>query len=97
MPRNHKLTAVVAGRCVQSATPELGRLVIVFDDQSTMTVKTAGIATAISTGTKVKAVLENGDQCTLQFEDGSSVTVNLANPGASVAVRDQSNAVEYLG
>jgi hypothetical protein len=62
-----------------------------------MTVKTAGIATTISTGAKMKAVLENGDQCTLQFEDGSSVTVELADPGASVAVRDQSNAVEYLG
>ena len=97
MPRNQKLTAVVTGRCVQSATPEPGRLVILFDDRSTMTVKTAGIATTISTGAKMKAVLENGDQCTLQFEDGSSVTVELADPGASVAVRDQSNAVEYLG
>jgi hypothetical protein len=96
MPRNHKLTAVVAGRCVQSATPEPGRLVVVFDDRSTMTVKTAGIAAAISIGAKVKAVLEDGDQCILQFEDGSSVTVNLANPGASVAVRDRGNAAEYL-
>jgi len=57
----------------------------------------AGIAAAISIGAKVKAVLEDGDQCILQFEDGSSVTVNLANPGASVAVRDRGNAVEYLG
>ena len=97
MPRNHKLTAVVAGRCVQSATPEPGRLVIVFDDRSTMTVKTAGIATMVSAGAKVKAVLENGDQCILQFEDGSSVTVKLADPGASVAVRDGKNGVEYLG
>jgi hypothetical protein len=69
------------GRCVQSATVELGRLVIVFDDRSTMTVKTAGIATEISTGAKVKAVLENGDQCILHFEDGSSVTVKLAQSG----------------
>jgi hypothetical protein len=97
MPRNHKLTAVVAGRCVQSATCEPGRLVIVFDDQSTMTVKTAGTAAAISIGAKVRAVLESGDQWILQFEDGSSVTVKLADPGASVAVRGRSNAVEYLG
>jgi len=97
MPRNHKLTAVITGRCIQSATPEPGRLIIVFDDRSTMTLKTTGIATTISTGAKVKAVLEEGGQCTLQFEDGSSATVKLANPGASVAVRDQRNAVEYLG
>ena len=56
-----------------------------------------GSRTSISTGAKVKTVLENGDQCILQFEDGSSVEVKLADPGASVAVRDQSNAVEYVG
>jgi hypothetical protein len=97
MRRNQKLTAVVKGRCIQSATPEPGRLVIVFDDRSTMTVKTGGIVMTISTGAKVTSVLEDGDQCTLQFEDGSSLTVKLANPGASVAVRDRTNAVEYLG
>jgi acetyl-CoA acetyltransferase len=62
------------GRCVQSTTGGLAKLVIVFDDQSTMTVKTAGVAVTASTGAKVKAVLENGDQCTLQLEDGSSIT-----------------------
>jgi hypothetical protein len=62
-----------------------------------MTVKTAGSAVTIATGAKVGAVLEDGDHCTLQFEDGSSVTLKLANPSASVAVRDRSNAVEYLG
>lgn len=97
MPRNHKLTAVLAGRCVQSTAGGPAKLVIVFDDQSTMTVKTVGSASAISTGAKVKAVLEDSNDCTLQFEDGSSVTLKLANPGASVAVRDRSNAVEYLG
>jgi len=97
MPRNQKLTAVVAGRCVQSVKGGPARLVIVFDDRSTLTVKTAGITPIIAPGAKVKAVLEDSDQCTLQFEDGSSVTVKLANPGASVAVRNRSNVVEYLG
>jgi hypothetical protein len=97
MPRNHKLTAVVAGRCVHSTAGGPAKLVIVFDDQSTMTMKIAGSTAIIPTGAKVKAVLEDGDRCTLQFDDGSSVTVKLANPGASVAVRDRSNAVEYLG
>jgi predicted transcriptional regulator len=97
MPRNHKLTAVVAGRCVRSTTGGPAKLVILFDDRSTMTVKTARSAATISTGAKVKAVLEDGHQFTLQFEDGSSVTVKLADPGASVAVRDRSSAVEYLG
>jgi hypothetical protein len=43
MPRNQKLTAVITGRTVQSATGEPGRLVVMFNDQSTMTVKTTGL------------------------------------------------------
>jgi hypothetical protein len=98
MVRNQKLTKVIKGRTVQSATVESERLVVVFDDHSTMTVKTApGLAAAISTGVRIRAVLEDADECTLQFEDGSSVTVKLANPGASVAVRARNSAVEYLG
>jgi hypothetical protein len=61
-----------------------------------LTVKTAE-SCPISIGAKVKAVLEDGDQCTLQFEGGSPVTLKLTDPGASVAVRDRSDTVEYLG
>ena len=96
--RNQKLTNVIKGRTVRSVTVEHERLIIVFDDHSTMTVKTApGLAAAISAGAKVKAVMEDAAECTLQFENGSSVTVKLANPGASVAVRARDRAVEYLG
>jgi hypothetical protein len=97
MPRNQKLTAVITGRTVQSATGEPGRLVVMFNDQSTMTVKTTGPAATISTGARIKAVLENGDECILQFEGGSSITLRVADPGASVAVRARDNTVEYLG
>ena len=61
-----------------------------------MTVKTAGIA-SLSPGAKVKAIQEDGPEFTLQFEDGSSVALQLADPGASVAVLDKVNRVEYLG
>ena len=97
MPRNQKLTAVIKGRSVRSASGEPGKLVVVFDDHSTMTVKTAGLATSISTGGKIKAVLDDRDECTLQFEDGSSATLRVADSGASIALRDRGNAVEYLG
>ena len=33
----------------------------------------------------------------IDFEDGSSATLCLADPGSSVAVRDKNHAVEYLG
>ncbi|MGA8660392.1 MAG: hypothetical protein WB586_30110 [Chthoniobacterales bacterium] len=97
MPRNHKLTNVIQGRTVQRSTAEPGKLLIEFDDQSTMKLKTAGIADIFPPGGKIKAIQEDGADFTLQFEEGSSVNLRLADPGSSVAVRDENNRVEYLG
>jgi|SRR6516162_1636230 len=97
MRRNQKLTNVIRGRTVQRATAEPGKLVIKFNDQSTMQVETAGIANIFPPGGEIKAIQEYGAQFALQFEDGRAVTLQLADPGASVAVRDNNNQVEYLG
>jgi hypothetical protein len=96
MPRNQKLTKVIAGRTVKVATVEPGSVLVLFDDQSNMKIKTAGPAT-IQPGGKVKSVNEAHAEFKIDFEDGSSATLSLADPGASVAVRDKNNAVEYLG
>ena len=96
MRRNQKLTRVVRGRTVQVATTEQGKLVIRFSDQSTLTVKTVGLAN-VSPGGKIEAIQEDGVEFALQLEDGSTVSLQLADPGSSVAVRDQNNQVEYLG
>jgi hypothetical protein len=96
VPRNQKLTNVIAGRTVKTATVEPGGVLILFDDQSKMKIKTAGPAT-ISPGGKVKSVHECRAEFKINFEDGSSARFCLADPGSSVAVRDRNNAVEYLG
>ena len=62
-----------------------------------MQVKTAGITGMFPPGGKIRAVQEDGPDFNLQFEDGSTVTLKLVDPGSSVAVRDQNNRVEYLG
>lgn len=62
-----------------------------------MQVKTAGIANIFPPGDKIKAIQEDGAEFTLQFEDGSTAILQLADPGSSVAVRDRNNQVEYLG
>jgi len=95
MPRNQKLTKVIAGRTVKVATVEAGSVLVLFDDQSSMKIKTAGPAT-IPPGGTVKSVNEAQAEFKIDFEDGSSATVYLADPGSSVAVRDKNNAVEYL-
>ena len=96
MPRNQKLTRVIAGRTVKVATVELGVILVLFDDESRMKIKAAGPAT-IPPGDKVKSVHEAKTEFKIDFEDGSSATLCLADPGSSVAVRDENNAVEYLG
>jgi hypothetical protein len=96
MPRNQKLTKVIAGRTVKVATVEPRGVLVLFDDQSNMKINTAGPAT-IPPGGKVKSVYESKAEFKIEFEDGSSATLCLADPGSSVAVRDKNNAVEYLG
>jgi hypothetical protein len=96
MPRNQKLTKVIAGRTVKVATVEPGGVLVVFDDQSKMKIKTA-VPQTIPPGGKVKSVQETKAEFKIDFEDGSSATLRLADPGSSVAVRDKNNAVEYLG
>ena len=96
MARNQKLTKVIAGRTIKAATVEAGSVLVLFDDQSNMKIKTAGSAT-IPPGGKVKSVHEARAEFKIEFEDGSIATVQLADPGSSVAVRDRNNVVEYLG
>jgi hypothetical protein len=96
MPRNQKLTKVIAGRIVKATTVEQGGVLILFDDQSSLKIKTSRPAT-ISPGGKVKSVNETKVELKIEFEDGSSATFLLTDPGSSVAVRDKNNVVEYLG
>ncbi|MBV8278581.1 MAG: hypothetical protein JO170_25440 [Verrucomicrobia bacterium] len=96
MPRKRKLTKIITGRTVMTTTVEPWGVMVLFDDQSSMKIKTAG-AGAVSVGGKVKAVYETKDEFKIEFEDGSIATLRLADPGSSVAVRDKNNVVEYLG
>ena len=81
---------------MKAATVEPSAVLVVFDDESRMKIKIAGPAT-VPSGGKVKSVHEAKAEFKIDFEDGSSVTLCLADPGSSVAVRDKNHAVEYLG
>ena len=96
MPRNQKLTNVIAGRIVKVATTEAESVLVLFDDDSRMKIKTAR-PIALSPGSKVKSIQEANAEFKIEFEDGSTATFCLADPGSSVAVRDKNNVVEYLG
>jgi hypothetical protein len=96
MELNRKLTHLLKGRTIQSESGDEGHVAITFDDQSTLKLKVAGQA-AVSVGAKVKAVHETGDQFQVDLEGGASVQVRLADSRSSVALRDKSGAVQYLG
>jgi hypothetical protein len=51
----------------------------------------------VSVGAKVEAVHEAGEHFQVDLDEGASVQVQLADPGSSVALRDKSGAVQYLG
>ena len=56
MPRNQNLTKVIAGRTIKAATIEPGSVLVLFDDQSNIKIKTVG-AVAVPPGSKVKIPL----------------------------------------
>ena len=51
--------------------------------------------TNVIKGRKIQAVQQADRDLTIQFEDGSAVHIKLAEPTASVLVRDAQNKMEY--
>jgi hypothetical protein len=74
MPRNQKLTKVIAGRTIKVATVKPGDVLVLFNDQSNMKIKTPGPATIPPEG-KIKSVHEAKAEFRIDFEDGSSATL----------------------
>ena len=96
MELNRKLTQLLKGRTIQSESGDEGHVAITFDDESTLKLRVAGQAT-VRVGAKVEAVHEAGEHFQVDLEGGASVQARLADPGSSVALRDKSGAVQYLG
>jgi hypothetical protein len=51
--------------------------------------------TNVIKGRKVQAVQQSDVDLVLQFEDGSTMRIKLAEPTSSVMVRDAQNKMEY--
>jgi coenzyme F420-reducing hydrogenase alpha subunit len=79
MQRYQKLTKVIAGRTIKTATTQPGGVLILFDDQSSMKIKTAAAA-EVSSGAKIKSVHEAKTEFKIEFENGSTATLWLADP-----------------
>ena len=98
MAVNHKLTHVVKDRVVQSFQFHASELPIGFVDGSTMKVKVVeSNSPPLREGARIRQISEDRAKLVIECEDDSTIDVTLANPGSSVAVRNKTYQVEYLG
>ncbi len=95
MASNHKLTSILKGRRVKSTSNANDKMAIHFHDDSVMTIHTAGSSNVGMTGGTVKAVRQQGTDFNLDFEEGSTLTMTLAEATSSVMVRNKDEDLEY--
>jgi hypothetical protein len=98
MAVNHKLTHVVKDRVVQNFQLNASELLISFVDASTMKVKIVeSNSPPLREGTRFRQISEDRAKLVIECEDDSTLDVTVVDPGSSVAVRDKTYQVEYLG
>jgi hypothetical protein len=98
MAVNHKLTRVLKDRVVQNFQLNAPELLLSFVDGSTMKVKIVeSNSPPLREGARIRQISEDQAKLVIECEDDSAIDVTLANPGSSVAVRDKTYQVEYLG
>ena len=93
--RNQKLTPILAERIVKQTKHTDGVLQIKFDDGSVMKIKTGAPFKDSITGKKVKAVRQKATEFDLDFADGTSAAITLAEETSSVMLRDKAGTMEY--
>ena len=89
MAINHKLTNVIKGRTVKGTQNQDNKLLVNFDDGSTMSVKTGGNTNSAATGGKVANVWQAGTTLTLEFEGGGKWDIPTEEATACVMLRDK--------
>jgi hypothetical protein len=95
---NHKLTHVVKDRVVQNFQLNASELLISFVDGSTIKVKIVeSNSPPLREGARIRRISEDRAKLVIECDDDSTVDLTLADPGSSVAVRDKTYQVEYLG
>ena len=98
MAINEKLTKVIEERVVKSCQEGSSEVEIRFQDGSVMTVKVMeSNSPPLREGLQVRRVHENGTELMIDCEEGTTLSLQLIEPGNSISVRDKHGGVEYLG
>lgn len=94
--RAEKLTSTIAGWTISSqSTAPTGATVIEFEHGAHMALASPAPPT-FPVGKKVRAANQKGSSLHLEFEDGTSVPVDLAGPTSSVQVEDENGKLVYM-
>lgn len=95
MALNRRLTPIVAGRTVKSASQNENMLSIIFSDGSEMKIKGTAEPGDRFVDRIVKTIRQKGNELHLDFTDSTSLEVSLAEPTSSVMLRDETGKLEY--
>lgn len=98
MDMNEELTEILRGRTIELVSKEEGLVTILFNDRSTLQIKTIGAPSENMLGEgRIKGVGEFGDRLTLFGEQDRATELRLASPGSSVSVKTKDGETEYSG
>ena len=96
MSLNRKLTPLISGRTIQSGAYRDGLLEIHFTDGSHLRIKATGAGQLDSLpGQTVKAIRQKDTSFYVDFADGTTATLPLAEAMSSVLLRDKDDILEY--
>jgi hypothetical protein len=96
MPMNEELTDLVRGRTIELVSKEEGSVSIVFNDLSTLYLRTIGMPEMNMLGEgRIVRVEEDGDSLFLYGEEDRVAIFTVATPGSSVVLKNQNGDVEF--
>lgn len=95
MTSNHKLSALLQGRTVETMQASGGVLTLTLDNGTVMTVQTGGPVVGEAAGSPIRAVRQAGTTLCLDLADNASLQITTAEETSSVLVRDSHHALLY--
>ncbi len=96
MASNQKLAPLLAGRTVQAVSQIDALATVSFTDGSSLMIKTGGPLSQLDLqARRVLNLRQSGTRMNLDFEDGSTAEIQLADATSSVLLRDGQGRMEY--
>ena len=94
MASNHKLTGILAGRAVTGLVAAGTAITLTLDDGGMVTIQTGGAESGPAAGV-IKAIRQAGTTLDIDYQDGTTLAITLAEETSCVMVRDKNHVMEY--